>query len=466
MATQITRTPKNRNTSRALVSISGPAYTVAVGGAPRGSKAKSKRYIISSSQCTTGEKCRILSRYLRPPLGSCHDLCKHGIENELLELKRPTRRSGSRKRPVIKKKIIKMTEVPAERTKITKSKPKPSRGPIFRGTAECVNVMKWENSIPSKKGGVSKSSSTTQHELNIPKRRNLSFNSLARLNGQKLEKDSKTTKTTRMVRKSTSVERVSPKATRTGSLPKNHKFGSPVQNQNRITKNKLKKLIAEKVQEMTLHEAERTELEFVAPTVEIVECPPTLPTESTNLPNSESSQSASDEQDVSLKSQHDDDKAVSEEECEYTGTEEVVYEDDYEIETSEGNCNFRVVICEDKDGGYKVKFRKGRIVEFESGDSGPRRLKFRRGKVLDDNGEEQIGRIRFRKRVDEARNDSCHDSKTVTLKHQEMQRKEAQELFNRVIEETASKLVESRKTRVGALVGAFETVISLQPTSE
>jgi hypothetical protein len=38
-----------------------------------------------------------------------------------------------------------------------------------------------------------------------------------------------------------------------------------------------------------------------------------------------------------------------------------------------------------------------------------------------------------------------------------------------VIEETASKLVESRKSKVKALVGAFETVISLQdgkPTSQ
>ncbi|CAA6657434.1 unnamed protein product [Spirodela intermedia] len=35
-------------------------------------------------------------------------------------------------------------------------------------------------------------------------------------------------------------------------------------------------------------------------------------------------------------------------------------------------------------------------------------------------------------------------------------------LFNHVIEETASKLVETRRSKVKALVGAFETVISLQ----
>jgi hypothetical protein len=40
-------------------------------------------------------------------------------------------------------------------------------------------------------------------------------------------------------------------------------------------------------------------------------------------------------------------------------------------------------------------------------------------------------------------------------------------LFNNVIEETASRLVaEARKSKVKALVGAFETVISLQETSK
>lgn len=54
-------------------------------------------------------------------------------------------------------------------------------------------------------------------------------------------------------------------------------------------------------------------------------------------------------------------------------------------------------------------------------------------------------------------------SRKVMLKHQDMQgKRDDQGLFNNVIEETASKLVESRKSKVKALVGAFETVISLQ----
>ncbi|BFG32836.1 hypothetical protein CerSpe_191110 [Prunus speciosa] len=53
----------------------------------------------------------------------------------------------------------------------------------------------------------------------------------------------------------------------------------------------------------------------------------------------------------------------------------------------------------------------------------------------------------------------------VVLRHQDVKgRKDVQKLFNNVIEETASRLVESRKSKVKALVGAFETVISLQDT--
>ncbi|KAD7479488.1 hypothetical protein E3N88_02624 [Mikania micrantha] len=78
--------------------------------------------------------------------------------------------------------------------------------------------------------------------------------------------------------------------------------------------------------------------------------------------------------------------------------------------------------------------------------------------------EQSIAKINLKEKiVEEATDDSKNKSETVTLKHQEMQeKKEAQELLNRLIEETASKLEVDRKTKVEALVGAFESVISLQ----
>ncbi|GJT56822.1 ribonuclease H-like domain-containing protein [Tanacetum coccineum] len=75
-----------------------------------------------------------------------------------------------------------------------------------------------------------------------------------------------------------------------------------------------------------------------------------------------------------------------------------------------------------------------------------------RGKVLD---------------IQSENNDSKNGRKSVVLKHRqgEQEKKDAHGLLNNIIEETASKLAESRKSKVKALVGAFETVISLSKTA-
>ncbi|CAL9198396.1 unnamed protein product, partial [Musa hybrid cultivar] len=115
---------------------------------------------------------------------------------------------------------------------------------------------------------------------------------------------------------------------------------------------------------------------------------------------------------------------------------------------------------------YKLRFRRGKVIESQPESNGPRRLTFRRGRVVAVNGNGgHVRRKSFRRIVidDEALKDPDHEAPTIVLRHQDMQeKKDAQGLFNNVIEETASKLVESRKSKVKALVGAFETVISLQ----
>lgn len=388
MATQIKRIPENRNTTRTSVTISGPAYMVAVGGSPRGAKAKPPKNTITNSQLPIAEEYRnVLPRYLRPSTGSCHDRCKHGMTDDTLELKRPTRRLGSRKMPVVKNRG-KRTVDPLDGKKITKTAPKHSSNPKFRAPTQPAKVNKRE---PSKNVGASKH--------NLPTKRMA---------------------TNHVKTKPISVERVSPK-------PRNHKLVSRQKDQTKMTKEKLKQLISGKVQEMTkmqFLDAETAELEFVTPTVEMIESHKDLTAESTNLHNSESSHSSSEEQ-------------VSNLDAEQAGNEDVtVCEDDYDLETLDDN----------EEGGMEVKFRRGRVLELEPEDNDPKNLKFRRGRVLD-NGED-------------------NDSEKVTLKHQEQEEKEAQELLNRVIEETATKLAEDMKTKVGALVGAFETVISLQPSSD
>lgn len=144
-----------------------------------------------------------------------------------------------------------------------------------------------------------------------------------------------------------------------------------------------------------------------------------------------------------------------------------------EVEILEGENGDRpgkagMVVSNDKDcQPVKLSFRRGKVVSIQSENNGPRRLKFRRGRVLGENqnvkGE---GRRTFRSRgVTRDMNDLKPGGEKVVLRHQDVQgKKDEKGLFNNVIEETASKLVETRKSKVKALVGAFETVISLQDT--
>ncbi|KAK4279421.1 hypothetical protein QN277_011206 [Acacia crassicarpa] len=143
--------------------------------------------------------------------------------------------------------------------------------------------------------------------------------------------------------------------------------------------------------------------------------------------------------------------------------------DDVEVDQKGKPKKDGAVDLEDKDRCQitELKFRRGKWVEIKSEKSSPRRLKFRRGRILGktENGKSEAQRRIYKRRdgdVGES-NDATTDAEKVVLRHQDVQgKKDEQGLFNNVIEETATKLAETRKSKVKALVGAFETVISLQ----
>ncbi|MQL85678.1 hypothetical protein Taro_018195 [Colocasia esculenta] len=121
---------------------------------------------------------------------------------------------------------------------------------------------------------------------------------------------------------------------------------------------------------------------------------------------------------------------------------------------------------EDKDPtAQKLTFRRGKVVDPQFVNDTPRRLVFRPGRKMGNSQSGKFGRRSF-KNKDSAHGDthhSCPEAQIVVLKHQGVpDKKETQGLYNDVIEETANKLAETRKSKVKALVGAFETVISLQ----
>ncbi|KAK2663351.1 hypothetical protein Ddye_001925 [Dipteronia dyeriana] len=188
----------------------------------------------------------------------------------------------------------------------------------------------------------------------------------------------------------------------------------------------------------------------------------TLP-ESLPISPSSSLQNEDDQEKSEYTETEAEDDSLSESEYDETMSEE---EEDLRDERQWRRRKDGVVHSEDKDTkAVKLRFRRGKVVDIQSENNGPRRIKFRQGRVLGENlGLKADGRRIFKKRgIDDEKNDGKTGSEKVVLRHQDVQgKKDSQILFNNVIEQTASKLVETRKSKVKALVGAFETVISLQ----
>lgn len=118
----------------------------------------------------------------------------------------------------------------------------------------------------------------------------------------------------------------------------------------------------------------------------------------------------------------------------------------------------------------RLRFKRGKFNDVISQDNSPRKLKFKRGKIFTraDTTAKSSGRRSLKTKATNISNDKGQEHKgrslKVVLKHQETQNKKDSRvlLFNKVIKKTANKLVETRKSKVKALVGAFESVISLQ----
>ncbi|CAL9086594.1 unnamed protein product [Musa acuminata var. zebrina] len=123
---------------------------------------------------------------------------------------------------------------------------------------------------------------------------------------------------------------------------------------------------------------------------------------------------------------------------------------------------------EDKtETSRKLNFSRRKVVDLRSDNSAPIKLRLRQVKTVGGNQKpkeiETKGSKNRMKSEGAGPRTALSNAINVALRHQNVDdKKDTQGLFNNVIAETASKLVESRKSKVRALVGAFETVLSLQ----
>ncbi|RRT34045.1 hypothetical protein B296_00057904 [Ensete ventricosum] len=116
---------------------------------------------------------------------------------------------------------------------------------------------------------------------------------------------------------------------------------------------------------------------------------------------------------------------------------------------------------------HKLNLSRGKMINLHSENISPKRLRFRQVKMMGGNQNAEGKQMRSsikRVETDGAESDTSPGEATnVVLRHQDVQdKRDTQSLLNHVIKETASKLLEARKSKVKALADAFETVINLQ----
>uniref|UniRef100_A0ACD5Y5A8 Uncharacterized protein n=1 Tax=Avena sativa TaxID=4498 RepID=A0ACD5Y5A8_AVESA len=115
---------------------------------------------------------------------------------------------------------------------------------------------------------------------------------------------------------------------------------------------------------------------------------------------------------------------------------------------------------------FKLRSKSSKAPILPSEEEKPARLRFRKGRAA---GEESSSGIQLRIRILRRRGSGVSGGAAgggfvvpeVTLRHHKtLEKKKSRRLYNNLIEETASKLARSKKSRVKSLVGAFETLIS------
>uniref|UniRef100_F6H5M1 Calmodulin-binding domain-containing protein n=1 Tax=Vitis vinifera TaxID=29760 RepID=F6H5M1_VITVI len=457
---------------------------------------------------SSGEKP--VPHYLRASIGSCHDFCKYGRKHAFeAKARSPIRKINITSQPPdAKNPVDKVVQAERKRATMVKLKPSPNSK---AGFPQSTKIIKLEVSSPSKKVEVSlkHASANARGITDVSSTMNKVEASSKRAppNARGITQNAKHTTPVKLKpmavkplaspdplkgssgRRNSDINigpktgiskvlvspaaRLSPKHSVDVASLDARKNRSLDVNLNRTRKAEIQPPDDGKVIEKTLYvvmtDTDNKTLGSApdgSPTIKLSPSPSLSPAESSSQPTS-----------PSLSSQEEEDQGESE----YTisDADDFILEDNEtgnmnEAENSEGEYKRRpqkagLVHSEDEEcSAVKLNFRRGKVLDLHSENKGPRRLRFRRGKLLGENqnGKNDAGRRSFKRRgVDGDTNGTKDESEKVVLRHQDVQgKKDAQGLLNNVIEETASKLVETRKSKVKALVGAFETVISLQET--
>ncbi|XP_061365412.1 uncharacterized protein LOC133308742 [Gastrolobium bilobum] len=392
-------------------------------------------------------------------------------------------KSTSRKVESPSRSTPKRVETPSKSTSQKVDMPSKSTSQFKTTSKSTSKMVETSSQLSSSKGKVMKLSEKRVTSLNpndVTRKQKSSMNSSEGFGGQRnseirMEKGAASSKiaSRKLMAPLRALSSPKPSLKRVASINsrkhKSLKIVSPLKNQQTARKVELKEHNNNEVEEKTLYVITMESENKTLQSDQNAGCD-----DESYLPQLSSPKSSlsSISQSLSQEDQEESQYTTSEfEQDSFSGSHEIEYMENGDMLEVEKKGKLRkdgVVCSEDKNSQMmKLKFRRGKVIENEIEKNSPRRLKFRRGKVL---GQKANVKTYAQRKSFKRRDGTCADSNDATtgpekvvLRHQDMQdKKDAQGLFNNVIEETASKLVETRKSKVKALVGAFETVISLQ----
>ncbi|XP_009801829.1 suppressor protein SRP40 [Nicotiana sylvestris] len=447
---------------------------------------------------------KVLSRYLGVPTGSCHDMCKSGFEHDSptkARIPRPTRCGATLGKIPERKKLPSSTKQSSEIKSQKKCQVNGQEIPTSTKRADAFVNYQCDSKLKPLEESASRRHHRRYSDIFIPGRssklhESLSEGSSSRQNHScKMDKDGGSSELSKKKSVVNSTVSLSPKSSvkkvsSTTSTNNSPRKASQLNSRTNLTPSKTAQINHENVPKKTLYLREsknkshtagiyqensnvkESSLDRDSPTrgktASSPFCTPSSPqssggSSSRNIGTTQSSISSSSL--VSLPS---------------TSANESFNSDVTDVSTRQtGNTNQKQGIkpqrragqvgLENEDCSPKMlKFKKGKTTDSQSEkDSSPRRLKYRQVSVQDHERENESGDLRgkgLKRCIADDHSGTAKDNVLkVNLRSQAIEdMKEAPSLFNNVIEVTASKLAETRRSKVKALVGAFETIISLQ----
>ncbi|CAM0949799.1 unnamed protein product [Alopecurus aequalis] len=378
---------------------------------------------------------KIIPNYLRPSTGSCHDACKHGghhafEKKEAAKAKPKPRKQPSAPDEQIKRRLVKVRSVSRRRVGDLS---KPAKDIVKSGgeTVEWKDIMAYD-AVPVPPDGKKKSDAmkgkkpfarATEQEIGVKKQ----AESLDKKQTEPLNKKLAKTVRSTLTRKASKNPQATDGATKTSPTDK---F---------MTGKSTKTLKAKKTTTMPVEKKV-----VVPPETSHDDATASVKQGKTSYPHDQEEHAAEPSRPIPA---HRRAKSMS------ISSRSVRFP--FIRQASKNSATFKL----------RSKSGKGPILPSEEEEK-PTRLRFRKGRAA---GEESSSGFQLRIRSLRRRGSGVSGGAAgngfvvpeVTLRHQKtLEKKKSRRLYNNLIEETASKLAKSKKSKVKSLVGAFETLIS------